>query len=159
DPRVDPFSRRLPHTEAVAAPAGTPSVGKTAQRWADQHVAQGKGPTSMQQTIIAQPGAAAPAAQTLVLAEQLTRIITTRAQKTVILDDVTFHVPVGCLFAVNGPSGSGKSTLLNLLTGIDRPTSGRIVFAGEELRALSEDGLARWRGRHVGIIFQFFQLV
>ncbi len=96
---------------------------------------------------------------TLIQVEHLSRVITTRVQKTVILDDLTFIVPTQSLFAINGPSGSGKSTLLNLLTGIDRPTSGRVVFAGEELRARSEDALARWRGQHVGIIFQFFQLI
>ena len=101
----------------------------------------------------AAPGAA------LIVVEQLSRVVTTAAQKTVILDNLTFSIPPQSLFAVNGPSGSGKSTLLNLLTGIDRPTSGRVVFAGAELRAKSEDGLARWRGKHVGIIFQFFQLV
>jgi putative ABC transport system ATP-binding protein len=63
------------------------------------------------------------------------------------------------LFAINGPSGSGKSTLLNMLTGIDRPSSGRVIFGAEELNARSENALARWRGEHVGIIFQFFQLV
>jgi ABC-type lipoprotein export system ATPase subunit len=95
----------------------------------------------------------------LVQAENLTRVIGTGARKTVILEGVTFSVPERSLFAVNGPSGSGKSTLLNLLTGIDRPTGGRVVFGGEELRARTENQLARWRGRHVGIIFQFFQLL
>lgn len=95
----------------------------------------------------------------LVQVEHLTRIISTRAQNTVILDDLTFSVPRQSLFAVNGPSGSGKSTLLNLLTGIDRPTGGRILFAGEELLGRSENALARWRGQHVGIVFQFFQLI
>ncbi len=95
----------------------------------------------------------------LIAVEHVSRVITTRTQKTVILDDVTFVVPAGSLFAINGPSGSGKSTLLNLLTGIDRPTVGRVIFAGTELQAKSEDALARWRGTHVGIIFQFFQLV
>jgi putative ABC transport system ATP-binding protein len=95
----------------------------------------------------------------LIRVEHLTRAIATRAQRTVILDDVTFTIPAQSLFAINGPSGSGKSTLLNMLTGIDRPTSGRVVFAGQELRAQGENALARWRGRHVGIIFQFFQLV
>jgi ABC-type lipoprotein export system ATPase subunit len=99
------------------------------------------------------------AAQTLIQVEHLTRRITTHAQHTIILDDVTFRVSALSLFAVNGPSGSGKSTLLNLLTGIDRPSSGRILFGGEELRAHSENELARWRGQHVGIVFQFFQLV
>jgi ABC-type lipoprotein export system ATPase subunit len=91
--------------------------------------------------------------------DHLIRSIGTRAQRTIILDDVTFTISAQSLFAINGPSGSGKSTLLNMLTGIDRPTSGRVVFAGQELRAQRENALARWRGRHVGIIFQFFQLV
>ncbi len=97
--------------------------------------------------------------QLLIQVEHLSRIITTRTRKTVILDDVTFTVPTGSLFAINGPSGSGKSTLLNMLTGIDRPTSGRILFEEQELRAMSENALARWRGLHVGIVFQFFQLI
>jgi ABC-type lipoprotein export system ATPase subunit len=96
---------------------------------------------------------------TLVRVEHLTRVIATRAQRTVILDDVTFAVREGSLFAINGPSGSGKSTLLNMLTGVDRPTSGRVVFGSQELRAKGENALARWRGRHVGIVFQFFQLL
>lgn len=95
----------------------------------------------------------------LIHVEHLSRVIETRTQRTTILDDMTFAVPAQSLFAINGPSGSGKSTLLNMLTGIDRPSSGRIVFAGEELRKMNENALARWRGRHVGIVFQFFQLV
>ncbi|MGH2516094.1 MAG: ABC transporter ATP-binding protein, partial [Ktedonobacterales bacterium] len=95
----------------------------------------------------------------LVRAEHLSRVLGTGTRKTIILDDVTFSVPERSLFAINGPSGSGKSTLLNLLTGIDRPTSGQVVFGGAELRAHSENQLAQWRGRHVGIIFQFFQLL
>ncbi len=95
----------------------------------------------------------------LIQVESLSRVIGTRTRKTLILEDVTFSVPTGSLFAINGPSGSGKSTLLNMLTGIDRPTSGRVIFTGQELRAMSEDSLARWRGKHVGIVFQFFQLI
>ena len=95
----------------------------------------------------------------LIQVEHLSRVVGSRTKKIVILDDVTFTVPAHSLFAINGPSGSGKSTILNMLTGIDRPTSGRVVFAGQELRTLSEDTLARWRGKHVGIVFQFFQLI
>jgi putative ABC transport system ATP-binding protein len=95
----------------------------------------------------------------IIQVEGLTRVIATRAQRSVILDDVSFSVPAQSLFAINGPSGSGKSTLLNLLTAIDRPTSGKVVFAGKELRGRSENALARWRGRNVGIVFQFFQLI
>jgi ABC-type lipoprotein export system ATPase subunit len=95
----------------------------------------------------------------LIRVEHLTRVITTRGQRTVILRDVTLTIPAQSLFAMSGPSGSGKSTLLNMLTGIDRPTSGNVIFAGQELRTRGENALACWRGRHVGIIFQFFQLV
>jgi putative ABC transport system ATP-binding protein len=113
----------------------------------------------MQRTTPPSPPSRFPAEKTLVRVEHLTRIIETRAQKTVILDDVTFEVPALRLFVISGPSGSGKTTLLNLLTGIDHPTSGHILFGGAELRAQSENVLARWRGQHVGMIFQFFQLV
>jgi putative ABC transport system ATP-binding protein len=57
-----------------------------------------------------------------------------------------------------GPSGSGKTTLLNILTGIDRPTAGQTWIGNWRLDRMDEEGLARWRGRHVGIVFQFFQL-
>ncbi len=97
--------------------------------------------------------------QPLVQVERLARVIGARDQRIAILDDVSFVVPERTLFAINGPSGSGKSTLLNLLTGIDRPTSGRIVFAGQEMRRMSENRLAKWRAHNVGIVFQFFQLL
>jgi putative ABC transport system ATP-binding protein len=95
----------------------------------------------------------------LVQVEHLSYTIKNHAQNITILDDISFIIPAQSLFAINGPSGSGKSTLLNMLTGIDRPTSGRILFAGEEIRAKNENQLARWRGQHVGIVFQFFQLI
>jgi putative ABC transport system ATP-binding protein len=95
----------------------------------------------------------------LVVAEGLTRAIGSGESGLRIVNDVSFVVPRGCLFAISGPSGSGKSTLLNLITGIDRPDSGSIVFDGEALVARTENRLARWRGRHVGIVFQFFHLI
>src|SRR5205807_4426740 len=113
----------------------------------------------MIQPTASRPSAPFPQGSPLIRVEHLTRAINTRAQRTVILDDVTFTIPAQRLFAINGPSGSGKSTLLNMLTGIDRPSSGRVIFGTEELNARSENALARWRGEHVGIIFQFFQLV
>ncbi len=97
--------------------------------------------------------------QPLIEVEHLSRVIGSRAQKTTILDDISFAVPDHTLFAINGPSGSGKSTLLNMLTGIDRPTSGRVVFGGHEVRRMSENRLAKWRAHNVGIVFQFFQLL
>ena len=75
------------------------------------------------------------------------------------LDHVTLHIPGGRFVALVGPSGSGKSTLLNLLAGLDRPDAGEVVVAGQPLSALDEDGLAAWRARHVGLVFQFYNLL
>ena len=75
------------------------------------------------------------------------------------LADLSLDVAAGEVAAVMGPSGSGKSTLLNLIAGLDRPTAGTITVAGRRIDNLSESGLARFRARHVGIIFQFFNLL
>ena len=75
------------------------------------------------------------------------------------LERVSLHIPRGRFVALMGPSGSGKSTLLNLLAGLDRPDEGEVVVAGQALSRLDEDGLADWRARHVGLVFQFFNLL
>jgi putative ABC transport system ATP-binding protein len=75
------------------------------------------------------------------------------------LDNVSLWIDPGEFVAVTGRSGSGKSTLINMLTGIDRPTSGQARVCGESLGELSENQLAVWRGTNLGIIFQFFQLL
>src|SRR6266568_1601748 len=75
------------------------------------------------------------------------------------LAGLSLHVAAGEVVAVMGPSGSGKSMLLNLIAGLDRPTSGTVAVAGRRIDNLSESGLARFRARHVGIIFQFFNLL
>jgi putative ABC transport system ATP-binding protein len=75
------------------------------------------------------------------------------------LRGVDLSITAGEMMAVVGPSGSGKSTILNMITGIDRPTTGTVTFDGKRLDELSEEELALWRGANVGIIFQFFQLL
>jgi putative ABC transport system ATP-binding protein len=77
----------------------------------------------------------------------------------VALRNLTLDIGEGEFVAVIGKSGSGKTTLINLLTGIDSPTSGSIQVAGTAVQTLSQEQLARWRGRAVGIVFQFFQLL
>ncbi len=81
------------------------------------------------------------------------------AGEVVAVDRVSLDVARGEFVAIVGRSGSGKTTLLNLLAGIDRPTSGKVLAAGADLGALSESGLAAWRGHNVGLVFQFFQLL
>ena len=75
------------------------------------------------------------------------------------LDDVTIRIPGGRFVAIMGPSGSGKTTMLNLIAGIDHPTSGRVAVGGEEITKMKEVELARWRSRHIGLVFQFYNLI
>jgi putative ABC transport system ATP-binding protein len=75
------------------------------------------------------------------------------------LRDVQLNVNPGEFVGVRGPSGSGKSTLINMITGIDRPSRGEVVVNGQSLNDLNENKLARWRGKNIGVIFQFFQLL
>ena len=76
-----------------------------------------------------------------------------------ILDGLNLEVAKGEFLALMGPSGSGKTTLLNLLGGLDRPTSGNIEVAGEAIGNLSEARLAHWRARHIGFVFQLYNLL
>ena len=77
----------------------------------------------------------------------------------VVLDDVSVAIEPGEIAVLVGRSGSGKSTLLNLIAGIDRPTAGRVVVEGTDLTALDEDARTRFRRRHIGFVFQFFNLI
>ena len=83
----------------------------------------------------------------------------TDAGGVTVLKDIALQVQPGEFVGVVGPSGSGKSTLLNLITGVDRPTRGEVHVGGKAIHKLSENRLARWRGRNIGVVFQFFQLL
>jgi putative ABC transport system ATP-binding protein len=75
------------------------------------------------------------------------------------LDDVRLAIPEHSFVAIMGPSGSGKTTLLNLIAGIDHATSGRVIVGGEQVTAMDERELAAWRARHIGLVFQFYNLI
>jgi putative ABC transport system ATP-binding protein len=95
----------------------------------------------------------------MIVCRQLTREY--RKGEAVIrpLDDLDLDVPRGDFLALMGPSGSGKTTLLNLIAGIDSPTSGSLVIDGVNIGALSRNKLAAWRSKHVGYVFQLYNLV
>jgi len=96
---------------------------------------------------------------TLVELRNVSRVYVRGVDEVHALADVSLSIPRGHFIAFMGPSGSGKSTLLNLVSGIDRPSAGDVIVGGDLLNNLSEDELANWRARHVGLIFQFFNLI
>lgn len=95
----------------------------------------------------------------LVDARGLTRVWGSGPSASTALDDVDLAIGEGEMVAVVGPSGSGKSTLGSIIAGIDRPTAGSLVIGGTRLDRMRDDGLARWRARNLGIVFQDFSLI
>src|SRR5690606_15303509 len=97
--------------------------------------------------------------QPVILLENVEKIYKTKAGPLRVLKGVNLSINAGEFVAIVGPSGSGKSTLINMITGIDRPTSGEVYVAGQRLTKLSENAVAKRRGKNVGVLFQFFQLL
>jgi putative ABC transport system ATP-binding protein len=97
--------------------------------------------------------------QPVIQVTDLTKSIDTGTHRVDILKGITMDVPSGQFVAIMGASGSGKSTLLGLLAGLDAPTTGRVVLDGEDITDLTEDELARVRGRKIGFVFQSYQLI
>ncbi len=81
------------------------------------------------------------------------------AERLDVLRGLDLHVPEGEFLALMGPSGSGKTTLLNMIGGLDKPTSGRVIVGGRDLTRASARELAQWRARNVGFVFQFYNLL
>jgi len=96
---------------------------------------------------------------TLVRVHDVHKFYQRGAERLDVLDGVSLDIPRGDFLALMGPSGSGKTTLLNLLGGLDRPSSGTVEVGGQTIDRLSGSQLARWRARHVGFIFQFYNLL
>jgi ABC-type lipoprotein export system ATPase subunit len=95
----------------------------------------------------------------LIELQQVVKTYESEAGAFTALKDIDLRVDTGEFVAVIGKSGSGKSTLINMLTGIDRPTSGQVLVGDTAVHTLSEGKMAEWRGRNIGVIFQFFQLL
>jgi len=97
--------------------------------------------------------------QTLVRVENLHKVFHRGSERIDVLQNLNLEVPRGDFLALMGPSGSGKSTLLNLIAGLDRPSQGAVEVGGERVDRMTESELARWRARHIGFIFQLYNLL
>jgi putative ABC transport system ATP-binding protein len=97
--------------------------------------------------------------ETILEAKNLNRFYESRGHKLHVLKDVSFKIEAGLTLAIVGPSGSGKSTLLGLAAGLDEPSNGEVILCGQSLKGLNEDQRAALRNKHVGFIFQSFQLL
>lgn len=95
----------------------------------------------------------------LLKVEHVSKIYGAKETQVKALDDVSFTVEKGEFVAIVGPSGSDKSTLLHILGGVDRPTSGQIILDGNAMYQMDEDGLAIFRRRQIGLIYQFYNLI
>src|SRR5260370_22659015 len=96
---------------------------------------------------------------TLVNVDGVEKVFHRGSEDIHVLSDLHLKVPQGEFLALMGPSGSGKSTLLNLIGGLDRPTKGTVSIAGERVDELSDRKLADWRARHIGFVFQLYNLL
>jgi putative ABC transport system ATP-binding protein len=95
----------------------------------------------------------------LVVLNDISRTYQKGKERVEVLHKLNLRIAEGDFLALMGPSGSGKTTLLNLLGGLDKPTSGTVVVGGEALHSMSSGALSKWRARHVGFIFQFYNLL
>ncbi len=95
----------------------------------------------------------------LVRVENVEKIFHRGEEEIHVLSQLSLEVPAGEFLALMGPSGSGKSTLLNLIGGLDRPTKGTVSIGGERIDELSDRALATWRARHIGFVFQLYNLI
>lgn len=100
-----------------------------------------------------------PGAQALVRVSSIDKVFRRGSEEIHVLGGLDLEVPQGEFLALMGPSGSGKSTLLNLIGGLDRPSQGTVEVGGDDIGRLSGRRLAAWRARHIGFVFQFYNLM
>lgn len=98
-------------------------------------------------------------ASSIIQLRRVTKTYQTGAKVFTALDGINLEIRQGEFTAIVGRSGSGKSTLINMITGIDEPTSGEVMVAATPIHELNQEQLAIWRGKNVGVVFQFFQLL
>ena len=96
---------------------------------------------------------------TLLEIKNVTKSFNSSGRVYTALRNINLEISEGEFVAITGKSGSGKSTLLNMLTGIDHPSEGNVVINETKIHTLNETRLAKWRGKNIGIVFQFFQLI
>ncbi len=97
--------------------------------------------------------------ENLITLQKVSKVFKTSAGNFTALEDINLNINKKEFIAITGASGSGKSTLLNMITGIDHPSSGTILFDKQNPHTFDESKLAQWRGKNIGIVFQFFQLI
>ncbi|MFQ5548643.1 MAG: ABC transporter ATP-binding protein [Woeseia sp.] len=95
----------------------------------------------------------------LVVLEDISRVYQKGKERVEVLHKLNLNIAQGDFLALMGPSGSGKTTLLNLIGGLDKPTSGTVDVGGAALHSMSSGALSKWRARHIGFIFQFYNLL
>jgi putative ABC transport system ATP-binding protein len=136
-------------TVEIEVPAQYRKTGAPPPKPAEKPAEEKKGPTAYRDTN----------AKTIIELKGVTKTFVRGKEPLTVLDGLTLDVHEGAFEALMGPSGSGKSTLLNLIAGLDRPTSGSAKVAGADLSTMSDGDLARFRSRHIGFIFQAYNLM
>ena len=143
--------------DSILAPAATASPGPNHSQSKNAAHAPTKDRFALNDTT--HNGTTDTATDTVLAAEHLTRQVSSPEGSLTIVNDVSLRIGAGESVAIVGASGAGKSTLLALLAGLDTPSSGRVILAGQDLTQLDEDGRARLRAERVGFVFQSFHLV
>lgn len=100
-----------------------------------------------------------PEIEKMIETEALSKSFMTEAGELRVLRDINFAIYEGQITGITGASGAGKSTLLHILGALDKPSSGRVLFRGEDISSMDENNLARFRNRHIGFVFQFHHLL